>query len=301
MHDPRSRRAGAAGDDHCQLRPRAAGATIPLTIYAPDGPGRFPVVVFHHGFQLAPTQYGSYGTHLASWGYVVVMPQMPGGLIGGPTHRDLAGYVVGILDWLDAQATATSGPLAGRVDAVHVALAGHSMGGKISMLAAASDPRPRAVVGIDPVDAVGSPLPVSATDYPSVTPELMGAITAPIAMLGELTNATCSGALCQACAPAADNFHQYYEHATHAAIEIEVMGASHMSFLDDPACGFTCSSCPAGTDDPATSRRLTRRYLTAFLNVTLRGLPAYRSYLIGADMAGDVAAGRVRAAAKNGL
>ena len=197
---------------------------------------------------------------------------------------------------MTSSAVGASG-LAARLDAGKIGVAGHSLGGKVSINAAILDSRIKAVVGWDPVDA----LPPFGNDGSlSVAPELMGGLTVPIALLGETTDSS-GGLGGMSCAPAADNFHQYYEHATHAAIEIEVMGASHMSFLDDPACGFTCSSCPAGTDDPATSRRLTRRYLTAFLNVTLRGLPAYRSYLIGADMAGDVAAGRVRAAAKNGL
>lgn len=274
---------------------------IPLTIYLPGGPGPYPVVVFHHGFQLGVELYASYGVHLASWGYVVVMPQMPGGLIGGPTHKELAGYMGKVLDWVTTTATAPTGPLAGKADATRIALAGHSMGGKISMLTATADARVDAVFGIDPVDAVGSPLPVSPADYPSVTPELMDRISVPFAVLGETTNATCSGLLCQACAPAADNFHQYYEHAVHPALEIEVLGASHMSFLDDPACGTTCSACSAGTDDQATTRSLTRGAMTAFFNVVLRGDTGYLSYLTGADMAADVAAGRVIAAHKNGF
>ncbi|MCE9572387.1 MAG: hypothetical protein K8W52_04460 [Deltaproteobacteria bacterium] len=278
----------------------ADGKSATLTLYVPDTAGPLPVVVFLHGFQLTTDLYASYGTHLASWGYVVVMPQMPSGLIGGPTHVQLAGYLGEVLDWVAGPGNAT-GPLAGKVDATHIGLAGHSMGGKIAMLRATQDARPRAVFGVDPVDAAGSPLPVSATDYPSVTPELMAKVTVPIAMLGETTNATCSGALCQACAPAADNFQQYYTSATGPALQIEITGANHVSFLDNPSCGFTCSACPAGTDTPATSRALTQRYMTAFFNVELRQQAAYRSYLDGADMANDVASGAVTTAHKNGF
>jgi len=157
-------------------------------------------------------------------------------VIGARTHVALAGHVGAGLDCSETGATAPSGPLLGLVDVARLGLAGHSMGGKISMLTASQDLRPRAVVGIDAVDAAGSPLPVSATDYPSVTPERMAAITVPIAMIGELTNATCSGALCQACAPAADNFPQYYEHAGHAPVEIDLGGPSPKSFRDAPPC-----------------------------------------------------------------
>lgn len=273
------------------------GTTVPLTIHLPASTEAAPIVVFHHGFQLGPDDYASYGEHLASWGYVVVMPQMPGALFGGPSHRELRDHLVALLDWVELG----EGPLAGRVDTARIALAGHSLGGKISLLTATSDARVRAVFGVDPVDAGGGPLGGSAEDFPSVTPELMGEITVPIVLLGETTNATSSGFGGMPCAPEADNFHQYWQHATSAALEIDVTGANHMSFLDDPACGLSCSLCDAGTDDAATTRMLTRRYLTAFLNLALRGQETYRAYLTGAEMAADVSAGLVRSQPKNGF
>ena len=289
-----------AGSYDLELQGELAGTTLTLTIYLPAGAGPFPVVVFHHGFQLGTELYASYGEHLASWGYVVVMPQMPGGLIGGPTHRDLEHYLQAVLDWIEATGADPNGPLAGKADATHIGLAGHSMGGKISMLTATDDSRPLAVFGIDPVDAAGSPLPSDPADYPSVTPELMDLITIPLGLLGETTNATCSGIMCQACAPAEDNFQQYYQYAVSPAQQIEILGANHMSFLDDPNCGLTCSVCDPGTDDPAITRRLTRRYMTAFFNVVLKQQDAYRYYLTGAGMDADVAAALTTSESKNG-
>jgi hypothetical protein len=169
------------------------------------------------------------------------------------------------------------------------------------MLVTTEDARPLAVFGIDPVDAAGGPLTSPGPDYPSVTPELMDQISVPLGLLGETTNATCDGFMCQACAPAEDNFQQYYAHAVSPAIEIEVVGAFHMSFLDNPDCGLTCSACPAGTDDPATTRMLTRRYMTAFFNLWLRDETAYRVYLTGAGMAADVASGLVISQSKHGM
>jgi predicted dienelactone hydrolase len=279
----------------------ASGTTVPVTIYLPAAAALAPVVVFHHGFQLDPSQYASYGEHLAGWGYVVVMPKMPGGLIGGPTHRDLADYLEAILDWIEANGATAGGPLQGKADATRIALAGHSMGGKVSMLVASEDARPKAVFGVDPVDAAGSPLATDPTQYPSVTPELMGSIHVPFVALGETTNATCSGIMCQACAPEADNFHQYFTNASSPALEIEVKGANHMSFLDDPNCGMTCSVCPTGTDNTAVTRYLTRRAMTAFFNVQLFGIAAYSDYLTGNYMNAEVADGLVAVATRNGF
>jgi hypothetical protein len=173
------------------------------------------------------------------------------------------------------------------------------MGGKLSLLVASEDSRPVAVFGVDPVDAGGGPLGGSEADFPSVTPALMPQITIPMVLLGETVNAT--GGLGGACAPAADNFHQYYLHAESKALEIEILGANHMSFLDDPACGFTCSACPEGSDDKATTRMLSRRYMTAFFHVFLRSQDGYRSYLSGAAMDTDEVEGLVLSESKNGF
>jgi hypothetical protein len=278
-----------------------SGIDIPLTIYLPDGAGLFPVIVFHHGFQLDPQLYASYGGHLASWGYVAILPSMPGDLFSGPNHRELKEYLIAILDWIDENAPEPQGPFGGKADPSRLGLAGHSMGGKIALLAASEDGRPLGVFGMDPVDTPGGPLNTEGPDYPSVTPELMGQISAPIGLLGETVNATCEGFMCQACAPEEDNFHQYYLHAESPAIEVEALGANHMSFLDNPDCGFTCSACPKGTDDPAVTRRLARRYLTAFFQVTLRSEPDYLHFLTGPGMDADRTAGLVASQAKNGF
>ncbi len=274
--------------------------TIPLTLYVPDGAGPFPVIVFTHGFMLSPSLYDSYGLHLASWGYVVVMPELPGSMFNNTVHRELKELLRSLLDWLDTEGPATGGVFGGRANPALLGLAGHSMGGKISLLVSTEDTRPMAVFGVDPVDAAGGPMGGDPVDYPSVTPELMPQITVPLGLLGETVNGA-GGSMGQACAPLEENFQQYYQHAVSPALEIEVMGANHMSFLDNPNCGMTCSMCSAGTDDPAVTRLLTRRYMTAFFNVFVDNDPDYRPYLVGAAIAADVSAGLIATQNKNAL
>lgn len=278
------------------------GETIPLNLYVPDTEGAHPVVVLLHGFQLAPSLYRSYGEHLASWGYVAVLPEMPGGTLGplgAPNHRRLKEITVSLLDWVVQAAEDPSQPLLGRADPLRLGLAGHSLGGKISFLTATEDTRVAGVFGIDPVDSAGGPGSSDGPDYPSVTPELMDELTMPIALLGETTNATCTGLFCQPCAPENNNFHQYYVHATGPALEIEVLGANHMSFLDDPDCGISCSVCPVGTDEPGVTRALTRRYLTAFFEWVLKEDARFRTYLTGAQHQETVNDGLVTGSFKN--
>ncbi len=270
--------------------------TVGLTCYVPEGAGPYPVVVFNHGFSMTPDVYASYGEHLASWGYVAVLPEMPGSAIDPVDHDVLAGYLAQVLDWIDDEAGAADGPLRGVADPSRLGVSGHSLGGKISLLLCAEDDRPIASFAVDPVDSCG----VLSGGCTSVTPELMPQIDIPLGLLGETTNAE-GDLLDPPCAPAEDNFQQYYAAASSPAIRIDVLGASHMSFLDDPDCGVLCSVCPDGTDDPAVTLRLTQRYLTAFYDVFLKGEDAYRGYLTGEGMAADVGAGLVETAAKNGF
>jgi len=273
---------------------------IDLTIMRPDGAGPFPAVLFLHGFQLSPSDYTSYGERLASFGYVVVMPHFPGSLLRSPTHAELLTATQHLLDWLESANAAASGPLSGAVDLSAIGIAGHSMGGKISFLTASADARIKAIFGVDAVDAGGGPLGGSATDYPSVAPERMCDIHVPFVSLGETTNGS-GGGFGMACAPSDQNFEQYFAAAASPALKIDVLGASHMSFLDNPSCGFTCSACPSGTDDPATSRALAQKYMVAFFERTLRHDERYAAWLTGAAMAADVSAGLVTRETSHGF
>lgn len=272
---------------------------IPLLVVVPEGDGPFPVVVLIHGFQLEPEQYRSTATHLAGWGYLVVLPQMPGSLITPETHTALKDDTIALLDWIEARATQADGPLRGVADMDHVALSGHSMGGKIAFLTATADDRVDVVFGIDPVDA-GPPFTFTPSEYPSVTPERMSDVKVPFLVMGETLDGT-GGFGGQSCAPQDDNFTQYYTHAASPAMSVEVVGAGHMSFLDDPDCGFVCSVCQDPTTPAEAVRAVTRRTFVAFLQVALRGEDAWRPWLDGPPIDADVAAGKLVVQRKNGL
>ena len=275
------------------------GDELPYAYFAtPEGDGPFPVVILTHGFQLGPEDYRSTGEHLASWGLVVVLPQLPGGLISAPTHIDQKEHLAAVLNWVDAEAGNPAGSLLGLASANSLGLAGHSMGGKISLLLAAEDSRPDAVFGIDPVDS-GPPFTLDPAGYPSVAPELMPSLGIPLVLLGETVNATASFGQTP-CAPAADNFQQYYQHAVGPALEIEVLDANHMSFLDNTSI-LPALACPAGSDDPAVTRSLTQGYLVAFFRERLYGDSSMSAFLTGTEIAADAGAGLINYQSKNGF
>ena len=248
--------------------------TVRGTVYSPSdngtspAAGPFPLVIVSSGFQLARTQYAIFCQHLATWGYVCVTHDYP----SSGSHQDKAREIGKIIDW----ATGTGSGLAGRVDAARIGVAGHSLGGKVSIQAAIFDSRIKAVVGWDPVDALP---PFGNDGSMSVTPEMMGNLRVPFAVIGELTDST-GGLGGMSCAPAADNYQQYFTKAcmAPATLEVTVGMADHMDWLGDrPNCGLACIACQNGQTPEATVHAITKRVTTGWFERHLRGV-------VGMDM-----------------
>jgi predicted dienelactone hydrolase len=221
-----------------------ANRNVQATVFTPTSSGSHALVVISPGFQMARTQYTSYAKHLASWGFEVILETYAESGFS-IDHAKVAADIKGVIDW---------GLMQPNVDATRIAVAGHSLGGKLSTFAASLDARIKAVVGWDPVDS----------NNPSVVPEKMSSIHAAVAVIGETTNGT-GGIGGMSCAPSADNFQQFYMAAGSPAYKLTVAGADHMDWLDNPNCGFTCSACTAGTAAPELSRKATRRLNVAWL------------------------------------
>jgi predicted dienelactone hydrolase len=235
----------------------ATGRTLPSTVFSPMGGTNRPLVVISPGFQMDRVQYTSYARHLATWGFVAVLTDYADRSFLAD-HAKLAADIPAVITWALGQSNLA-------IDPSKIAASGHSLGGKMSVFAASLDPRIKAVVAWDPVDS----------NSPSVAPEKMGALTAAIAVVGETTNASGGG---MPCAPAADNFLQFYMASPSPALAITVKGADHMDWVDDPSCGF-CGFCTAGTAAPDLSRTVTRRLDVAWLRRQLLADTAMDAWL----------------------
>lgn len=254
--------------------------TITVRVFLPALPAgaRAPLVFFMPGFQLNGGQYTLTLQHLASHGFVVLGIDAPGTLFS-VSHVAMAADARAVLDW-----ATTTAPFAFVVDETLIGASGHSLGGKLATLVTMEDPRIDALLAIDPVDGDPSPFGGGSPDRPDLVPARGGDILVPAGFIGETVSA--AGGF-MPCAPAAQNFTQFYGAATAApfAFQWDMTGADHMDFLDNPAtCGFTCSVCADGPADDATIVANTRTLATAFFRRHLRAEAAMDATLTGASI-----------------
>ncbi|HNN94324.1 MAG TPA: alpha/beta fold hydrolase [Pseudomonadota bacterium] len=267
--------------------PLGGGGSLAVTVAGPTDDGReltkalgaLPLVVLSPGFVIARTQYNGYLTRLASHGFIVVSQTAR----AEAKHAQYRDDTSKLIDWLIAPTGSSASRLSGRIDSRRIGLTGHSLGGKISLLTAAVDPRVKAVITIDPVDG-GAPL----------AKDSIGAIRlpagVPLGFLGETISKT-GGA--QPCAPADSNYEVLYRSSSASRFALRFLKAAHTDFVDNPAGCFPCLFCPGSLAPKAESRDLAIKYVTAYFLWTLAGDRSAESFLTGTEVQKDVMAGNV--------
>ncbi len=116
-------------------------AGLPGVVFTPRSGLGLPAVAFGHGWLQPPTRYDELLRHLASWGIVAACPSTSNGVL--PSHPE---YATDLRITLDICTGVRLGAGDISVDPDRLGLAGHGMGGGCAVLAAASEPRARAVV-----------------------------------------------------------------------------------------------------------------------------------------------------------
>lgn len=185
-----------------------------VTWFFPAGADAAPVVIWSHGTSRSKAQHVDAARHAASWGLVVVTPDLPVSFGG---HEENAAFLT---DDLLPEALAR-GEANGKW-----AFVGHSAGGLASFLAAA-DVGADAVVGLDAVDAED----LGAEAAPS--------IVAPVLRLvGEPSACNASG-----------NAREWAPGGTDWMVAVP--GASHCDFESptDGICTMICGANDAGRQD----------------------------------------------------
>ena len=183
-------------------RGRTLSTTRPLTtlVWAPAVPGRWPLVVFGHGYQVGP---GPYTTLLRAWaadGYVVAAPEFPlsdQAVAGANLDEGDIDNEPGDLRFVIDSLVAPTSAVAARIDATRVATAGHSDGAEAALAEAQTPPPPgqppvRAVIAmsVNPLPgttrAANPPLLVTQGDADPINPFSEGLQTYRQAALAEV-------------------------------------------------------------------------------------------------------------------
>lgn len=129
------------------------GRDLPTTLWYPSSGGPWPLVVFAHGYNTNPGAYATLCSYVASQGYVVAAPALPGSrndMPGTPT-RDIPSQPLdlsAVIDSVLSQSASATSFLFGRVDTSRVGAMGHSDGAiavaALAMNTATVDSRVRA-------------------------------------------------------------------------------------------------------------------------------------------------------------
>ncbi len=243
--------------------PTSDGVTIDVEY------GLRPTIIFAPDENLSKSLYASYGTHLASWGYLTIIRD---NYRSG--SENLAMLNGDILDWLSTEIGNEQSFFYHALDMNKYLAAGHGSGGKAAVLTAWMDERIRATMALDPNDDITA---IFDPD-PSVTPELMSFIDVPGQYFGAYNGADC--------VPDDENYAEYFDSAPAPVYEYAFLGAGHHAFVDNPECA--ACHCELGVADAERVKKLTRGFMVAFLNVRIRGWDEFDYYLSGLGVEQDV-------------
>lgn len=258
-----------------------AARTFTLFTYLPDTETEHAVVYFGPGTQQPASSYDEYFKRLASWGIIVIARDDPGPQTPTPELVDDLDYLV--KTWLPEQNGDSTSAFFGRVDLARVGVAGHSRGGKTTLLAAEGPLKGsvRAYFGVDTIDATFIDDGVYAiTDVANVG--------IPTVFLVASVSGFCS--------PANSNGRGMYMGAPSPSVLLLGLNAGHADFAM-PCVG--CEICtPMGTVDPAVVYDYSLRYFTAFFARELLGDEAVGAAFEGAGAGEDSAAGLIEVQSK---
>ncbi|MBU1218658.1 hypothetical protein KKF34_19485 [Myxococcota bacterium] len=243
------------------------GSNVDFTVYAPAFGGRYPVIIFQHGFMLDATWFSSILGTIASHGFVVVAPQMYGAdnnPIGKPTAAEEAEQAYNFLQWVHLN---LESELDVTISLDHVGYLGHSRGGKVSwILLDSCNDCAMAVAGIDPVDGTGGPMGGEARviDGPFN-------FSFPSYVMGTEFGTQSASMFSGACAPEGDNYVQFYEASASPAFFSLALGYGHLDFLDDLESCIICSTCVSAEGEHGPFRDFTAAQMVGFFRGALSG------------------------------
>lgn len=223
--------------------------SFPARLSYPTRGGPYPALAFGHGYTARASWYASTLDALARTGIVVIAPDSETG-----TKADQSRFADDLnrsLAWLASQSRATRGAVVphGKVAGSRTAVAGHSMGGGVALIAATRS------LTVDTVATIAAfePSPPAAT-------AARGLRVASLFVVGSDDRIV----------PAADTAKRF-RRAPSPSLLASIRGGSHCGFMDKVVPG-----CDAGRISNPRQRALTRELLRRWLERYLKGTPGTR-------------------------
>lgn len=217
--------------------------------------GIYPIVVFGHGFNLAYDDYENLCFHLATWGYIVMSPNVQNGF--AVDHAEFAREMASCLRYLQAEGGNPLSQFFGAVGFKQGAF-GHSMGGGATALVTGEFPGLDAAIGL-----------AAAETNPSAIAALGSYSGAYMVISGTADNV----------ADESGNQIPMYNAAMGEKVWVSLIGGAHCKFTDGNTICDVVSS--PGSISRSRQQELSNRYTTAFFNYYLKGDTNYRAFLCG--------------------
>ena len=235
-------------------------APVEMDIYTPVKPARYPVIVFQHGFGASIKAYETITEHLASHGFIVVLPQIYGpGFENAPTAEEEAIIGLDVLTWIEDN---LNDFISVHADTGLLGLTGHSRGGQVAYrITLQRLKQVKALAGVDPVDA---------TEMSNDTKIVTGPLTFDIptyilgAGLGPIPVET--GVLNIPCAPEESGYNHFFGNNPSPSWLVVATTHGHADMIDEE--DFS-DFCPGGPDRDGM-RSLTAGTLAAFFSGILQ-------------------------------
>lgn len=210
---------------------------------------QFPLVVFAHGFAIAPDAYENIFSKLATQGFIVALPRTESGLNANQVTfaKDLAFMV----NAMQGQSSMKGNLFTGRLN-TKSCIMGHSMGGGCAYLAGLYNPTVTAIVALAPAET--NPSAIDAASHLNMSTLILA-----------------GGNDCVT--PANENSKAIYNaSASTCKTIINITGGSHCQFANaNFNCNFGESTCsPAPTISRVIQQSITMRFLSSWLNYKLK-------------------------------
>ncbi len=213
-----------------------------ISVITPNQAGQYPLVIATHGWSAGRVNQVGWAKHMASYGYVVIVPGRP-----NPIAPDQAVWSANIRTLATNAVNASLFPqLAAKIDATKIVYEGFSAGGLASTLAA-KDKAPNLLVLLDPVDNQQN---LGATAIRSVCSPVLNFFTQPSACNNQMGWST------------------FASNGTGPLVRVGIKASTHCDGEDEARalCGTFC-----GGAAKTTNRDTIRKYMVAYLEGKLRG------------------------------